>query len=49
MSINSHLTSLAENLVLSENEKSSISTSILTLSTRLNNYFGDQIDRKSVV
>ncbi len=43
MSVNSHLTSLASTLVLSESEKSSISTSINTLSSRLNVYFGSTV------
>lgn len=40
MSVNSHLTQLASDLVLSDSEKSSITTSIATLSSRLNSYFG---------
>lgn len=43
MSVNSHLTQLASNLVLSEDEKSGIATSINTLSSRLNAYFGYNI------
>jgi hypothetical protein len=43
MTVNSHLTSLASELILSEAEKTSISTSIKTLSSRLNLYFGDLI------
>lgn len=43
MSVNSHLTQLASNLVLSEGEKLGISTSINTLSFRLNTYFGSNI------
>lgn len=43
MSVNSHLTSLASTLVLSEAEKSSITTSINTLSSRLNLYFSDTV------
>lgn len=39
MSINSYLDNLADKLVLSENEKGSIKTSIDTLSQRLNSYF----------
>jgi Second Messenger Oligonucleotide or Dinucleotide Synthetase domain len=39
MSVNSYLTSLASTLVLSENEKLSIATSISTLSSRLNSHF----------
>jgi Second Messenger Oligonucleotide or Dinucleotide Synthetase domain len=40
MSVNSHLTSLASSLVLSNEEKSSILVSIGTLSARLNSHFG---------
>lgn len=40
MSVNSHLTSLASSLVLSESEKFSIATSINTLSIRLDLHFG---------
>ena len=43
MSVNSHLTSLASTLVLSESETSSISTSINTLSSRLNSHFGSTV------
>jgi Second Messenger Oligonucleotide or Dinucleotide Synthetase domain len=43
MSVNSHLTDLASTLVLSELEKSSISTSINTLSSRLTSYFGSTV------
>ncbi len=43
MSVNSHLTSLASTLVLSETEKSSITTSINTLSSRLNLHFGSTV------
>jgi len=39
MTVSSHLTSLASNLVLSSAENTSISTSISTLSSRLNSYF----------
>lgn len=39
MSVNTYLNSLASNLVLSSTENSNISTSISTLSTRLNYYF----------
>jgi predicted nucleotidyltransferase len=46
MSINSHLVSLASDLVLSEQEKSSISTSISTLSSRLSSYFGSDVTSK---
>ncbi|MFH1985241.1 MAG: nucleotidyltransferase [Pseudomonadota bacterium] len=43
MSVNSHLVNLASDLVLSEVEKSSISTSITTLSSRLSVYFGSGV------
>jgi len=43
MSVNTHLTNLASDLVLSDAEKSSILTSITTLETRLNKYFGSSI------
>jgi hypothetical protein len=43
MSVNSYLTNLASNLVLSESEKSSIVISINTLSTRLSLHFGDRV------
>lgn len=39
MSVNTHLTKLASDLVLSDTENSSIATSISTLSSRLNAYF----------
>ena len=42
MSINSYLTDLASELVLSSNEKSNIRTSIDTLLRRLNLYFNDE-------
>jgi hypothetical protein len=40
MSVNSYLSQVASDLVLSESEKSSIRASINTLSSRLNTYFG---------
>jgi len=43
MSVNSHLTSLVSELILSDTEKTSISTSIKTLSSRLNLCFGGLI------
>ena len=43
MSVNTHLISLASNLVLSDAEKISISKSITTLKTRLEGYFGSGI------
>ncbi len=47
MSVNSYLTSMASDLVLSDAEKSSISTSISTLSSRLDLYFDTDIIGKS--
>jgi hypothetical protein len=46
MSVNSYLTNLASDLVLSELEKLSIITSINTLSTRLNLHFGYNVTEK---
>ena len=43
MSVLRHLNSLSTQLVLSENEKTSISNSLVTLSTRLSSYFGSNI------
>jgi predicted nucleotidyltransferase len=43
MSVINHLTSTASSLVLSSLEKSSIETSISTLKTRLNDWFGSDI------
>lgn len=43
MSVNSYLTNLASDLVLSSDEKSSISISITTLKIRLESYFGGGI------
>jgi len=43
MSVNSYLTSLASDLVLSSDEKSNILVSNITLKTRLKSYFGSQI------
>jgi hypothetical protein len=43
MSVNTHLTTLGSDLVLSDDERSSIATSISTLSSRLNAYFGSGI------
>lgn len=44
MSVNTHLTKLSSDLVLSSSEKSSISTSISTLKYRLDSYFGSSIN-----
>ncbi len=43
MTVNTHLVDLASNLVLSSTEKISITTSINTLSLRLESYFGSRI------
>ena len=39
MTINTYLEELGSSLVLSENEKSNVTTSITTLESRLNSYF----------
>lgn len=46
MSVLSHLQNTATNLVLSSSEKSSIDTSISTLKTRLNDWFGPDIEEQ---
>jgi len=46
MTVNSHLVNLASDLVLSSIEKSNITTSINTLSSRLEAYFGSGINAK---
>lgn len=46
MSVNSYLTDLASDLVLSESEKSSITTSISTIKSRLGYYFSDVTEKK---
>lgn len=43
MSVNSHLESVASSAVLSANEKSNIQTSISTIQSRLNTYFGGDL------
>lgn len=43
MSVSTHLTGLASDLVLSDDEKLSISRSIATLSSRLSSYFGADV------
>ncbi len=43
MTVNTHLTNLASNLVLSNTEKKSIATSIATLSKRLDSHFGSSV------
>ncbi|WP_410474765.1 SMODS domain-containing nucleotidyltransferase [Guyparkeria sp. TX1] len=46
MTVNSHLVNLASDLVLSSTEKTNITTSINTLSSRLEAYFGVGINEK---
>ncbi|MDT4376944.1 nucleotidyltransferase domain-containing protein [Blautia coccoides] len=46
MSVNSYLQNLASELVLSSNEKSSISTSVDTIKTRIDYYFNDVNEKK---
>lgn len=46
MLINTYLSETASNLVLSAKEKDSITTSINTLESRLNSYFGSNIEEK---
>jgi len=46
MSVNSYLVECASKLVLTSNEKDSIVTSINTLETRLDSYFGSNIQEK---
>ena len=46
MSVNSYFTDLASDLVLSETEKSSITTSISTIKLRLGLYFSDITEKK---
>lgn len=48
MSVNSYLQDLGSSLVLSSNEKSSITTSIDTLKSRLASYFGDDVTDKII-
>jgi hypothetical protein len=43
MSVGTHLTSVSNDLVLSAEEKTSITTSISTLSSRLDSYFENGI------
>lgn len=43
MSVNSHLTSLASELVLSQDEKSSVATSLGSLQSKLNAWFGSNV------
>lgn len=48
MSVNSYLQDLASELVLSDSEKDSVSTSIDTIKSRLTSYFGADIYEKKV-
>lgn len=48
MSVNSYLQDLGSTLVLSSNEKSSITTSINTIKDRLTSYFGDEVIDKII-
>lgn len=43
MSINAYLTGIANNAIIRDTEKASIQTSISTLQSRLNTYFGSQL------
>ena len=46
MSVNSYLQNLASDLVLSDSEKSSITTSINTIKSRLDSYFSDVTEKR---
>ena len=46
MSVNTYLQGLASSLVLSESEKSSVTTSINTIKSRLEGYFSDVTEKK---
>lgn len=46
MSVNSYLSNLASDLVLSSTEKDHISTSVDTIKTRLNMYFSTEVEEK---
>ena len=48
MSVNTYLQGLGSSLVLSASEKSSISTSIATISSRLSSYFGSEVTEKKL-
>lgn len=48
MSVNSYLERLASDLVLKDSEKSSITTSINTIKSRLSSYFGNDVIEKFV-
>lgn len=48
MSVNSYLSNLASDLVLSSKEKDHISTSVDTIKTRLNLYFSTEVEEKKV-
>ena len=46
MSVLTYLNNTSSNLVLSSSEKNSIDTSISTLRSRLNDYFGNQVEEQ---
>ena len=46
MSVNTYLSDLASSLALSSTEKSSISTSVTTIKTRIDSYFADVTEKK---
>lgn len=46
MSVNTYLQTLASSLVLSESEKSSVTTSVNTIKSRLNGYFSDVTEKR---
>lgn len=46
MSVNTYLQTLASSLVLSESEKSSVTTSVNTIKSRMNGYFSDVTEKK---
>lgn len=46
LSVNTYLQNLASSLVLSESEKSSVTTSVNTIKNRLDNYFSDITEKK---
>ena len=48
MSVNSYLQDLGSSLVLSDSEKSSISTSVDTIKSRLSSYFGSDVTEKKL-
>ena len=48
MSVNTYLQGLGSSLVLSTSEKSSISTSVATIKSRLSSYFGSEVTEKKL-